>query len=608
MSDGLKIDLLNLLQKEANGELKGEVMIYSLAKIVEEFLHQHNFPPKGSFYDEMIADKQKNDIHRQNTLKAEEEQRRQLIQDQLQKRKQQLEKTKRESRVSVNEVSPYHRNTSSSENSEGYNSCSDHRRSETLFFKNERKIVRGSCLGHSQRGCVAYSGIDVQTGQLVYLTEWNINLNDDGKAFNGKTADEIVKDVEKLTNCLVTLKHKNLISYDGVLCQVDHDGIDIYVVQEFISGTNLSTVSSSLGWSVEGVSMVAKGILEALIYLHNNGISHDDLSDSTVYMDNSGCVRVADFKLIPHIQELVNGQKCVRSDLPALGSLIESLFNAHSEMKDFIDRCKSERTISASDLQEHPFLRPFLFQDIPRAMPKRTPNAQPKPSTDQSPIERSQLTIPTYMNTSTTGEKSRLQKEFDLICHIGKGAFGDVLKVRNILDNGEYAIKRIPLPARSKALHRKMIREVEVLSRLNHENVVRYFNSWVDHLGVGESKQFMVEASGDWSISTGSTRKKISPKVTTKNSEKKSDWALECMALDSSSEEDEEIDDDDDEYEDESDGIEFANSNGEIADYASFSEGVTEERERPKSNAASPPHPELFIYIQMEFCEKSTLR
>lgn len=55
-----------------------------------------------------------------------------------------------------------------------------------------------------------------------------------------------------------------------------------------------------------------------------------------------------------------------------------------------------------------------------------------------------------------------------------------IFQVRNNLDNRQYAIKRIPLPARSKQLYKKMTREVELLSRLNHENVVRYYNSWIE--------------------------------------------------------------------------------------------------------------------------------
>lgn len=87
--------------------------------------------------------------------------------------------------------------------------------------------------------------------------------------------------------------------------------------------------------------------------------------------------------------------------------------------------------------------------------------------------DRPQLNINFPNLTATISEKSRLQTEFEIINYIGKGAFGDVLKVRNILDNRQYAIKRIPLTYKNKQLYRKMTREVELLSRLNHENVVR---------------------------------------------------------------------------------------------------------------------------------------
>ena len=36
-----------------------------------------------------------------------------------------------------------------------------------------------------------------------------------------------------------------------------------------------------------------------------------------------------------------------------------------------------------------------------------------------------------------------------------------------------YAIKRITLDAKNKAMTKKLMREVKLLSRLNHENVVR---------------------------------------------------------------------------------------------------------------------------------------
>lgn len=97
--------------------------------------------------------------------------------------------------------------------------------------------------------------------------------------------------------------------------------------------------------------------------------------------------------------------------------------------------------------------------------------------------------------------QSRLRTEFEVLMYLGKGAYGDVLKVRNILDNREYAIKRIPLPARSRQLYKKMTREVELLSRLNHENVVRYFNSWIESVNDADAAEMDKLMGGEWSQS-----------------------------------------------------------------------------------------------------------
>lgn len=52
--------------------------------------------------------------------------------------------------------------------------------------------------------------------------------------------------------------------------------------------------------------------------------------------------------------------------------------------------------------------------------------------------------------------------------------------MKNRLDGGCYAIKRIRLNPSNKQLNKKITREVKLLSRLNHENVVRYYNSWIE--------------------------------------------------------------------------------------------------------------------------------
>lgn len=509
----IQIDELTKDLIKAANSLKGEVMIFDLIDIVRAFLRKHNKPPPGSFYDQMLLEKHKKneDLMQMQLQKLNLEQ--QTIREEVLKRKEILRietaKARRETRRSISESSPTHRTSASSDNSENSiayrshvypNECTEHRNSETLYFSNVgRRIVKGCCLGHSQKGCATFSGIDQETGQLLYVTEWNIKYSQfeskcipycqkiDEKC-NGHSVDEILQSIDKQMSHLNQLRHKNLITYECLLTMKKKDCVVIYIVQDFVLGTSVSSISGSLGWCTEGASMVAKGVLEALIYLHNKGISHSNLYDCTVFMDNSGTIRVTDFALVPYLLELSGGQKTHQGDLPALGSLIESLIpTPQSEMRDFIEKCKSERTLSASELTDHPFLRSVFLGMQPRASAKKS----------LAVTERSLTQMPIHV--SMISERSRLNTEFEMLSWLGQGAFGDVCKVRNKLDNREYAIKRIPLTSRSRQLFKKMTREIELLSRLNHENVVRYYNSWIENANAFDLKNKDSLASGDWS-------------------------------------------------------------------------------------------------------------
>ena len=90
--------------------------------------------------------------------------------------------------------------------------------------------------------------------------------------------------------------------------------------------------------------------------------------------------------------------------------------------------------------------------------------------------------------------QSRLCQDFTVLSEIGSGGFGDVIRVRNKLDDQEYAIKRIRLNPADKGTNRKIMREVKLLSKLNHENVVRYYNSWQE-LTTTEADETTTETS-----------------------------------------------------------------------------------------------------------------
>ena len=71
---------------------------------------------------------------------------------------------------------------------------------------------------------------------------------------------------------------------------------------------------------------------------------------------------------------------------------------------------------------------------------------------------------------------SRINKEYIISDNLGEGAVGTVFKAFNIIDMSDYAIKKVNL----ESINPISLREVRHLSKLSHENVVRYFSTWID--------------------------------------------------------------------------------------------------------------------------------
>jgi len=128
-------------------------------------------------------------------------------------------------------------------------------------------------------------------------------------------------------------------------------------------------------------------------------------------------------------------------------------------------------------------------------------SVQPMPYSYSSGQSRLQVQKPSWNFISIWKFVFDSQSEFSYMGEIGKGGFGEVIKVKNKLDSQVYAIKRIRLDPNNRQLTKKIMREVKLLSRLNHENVVRwkevfkseksqtrkpawyffrYYNSWIE--------------------------------------------------------------------------------------------------------------------------------
>ena len=80
---------------------------------------------------------------------------------------------------------------------------------------------------------------------------------------------------------------------------------------------------------------------------------------------------------------------------------------------------------------------------------------------------------------------------------LGRGGFGSVFLAVNKLDKVEYAVKKINILLTKSNLVFKILREVTVLAKLNHPNIVTYKTAWTE--------AYFVEVS-----STGSSNKEPS--------------------------------------------------------------------------------------------------
>lgn len=247
---------------------------------------------------------------------------------------------------------------------------------------------------------------------------------------------DIKNRIEKFLQSFKEFKQVNLISYTTFIWQQNENDSNIYLVRDFVYGSNMKSITKSNGWTYSLLRLITSGVLDAIEYLHEAEIQHGNINELSVFIDKSGVGKIADYFLNPYLNRLAYGITSryiteEEEDLPDIGKLIEPLGFTSGKIIDFIRECKSK--VNLNRLKNHPFI-----QDI-----------------------------------STS---SRLDDEFEVLMKLGSGAFGDVLKVRNYIDGQLWAIKRIKM-INSDDIKRTQL-EVETLSKLEHDNIVRYKHSW----------------------------------------------------------------------------------------------------------------------------------
>ena len=87
---------------------------------------------------------------------------------------------------------------------------------------------------------------------------------------------------------------------------------------------------------------------------------------------------------------------------------------------------------------------------------------------------------------TTKGDNdSRHRTDYKILKELGRGGFGKVYLVEHKLDGKLYAMKVVAAPSSDMDFN-KVLREVQVLSSIQNEHVVRYYSAWVEKTNNGD--------------------------------------------------------------------------------------------------------------------------
>jgi hypothetical protein len=244
--------------------------------------------------------------------------------------------------------------------------------------------------------------------------------------------------------------------------------------------------------------------------------------------------------------------------VPAPQSFYDSMVNrAEQEKKSSEEkRAKSEKELEYLKFEKVALLEEKVNQDI-----------KAKKSLLQV-VTKSELQKIVFSSELPSGGNavSRYLSDFEELEFLGKGGFGSVIKVKNRVDGQViflfqwqmYAIKKIKLDPNDIEASKVILREVQALSRLFHQYVVRYYQSWFETYEHDSKKDL--------------------------NSESESDYESDDSSVESHS-------------------YDWLQSTQDSSRYLEISFRSLSPKNIPVSNR----NRKMILYIQMEYCENKTL-
>uniref|UniRef100_A0A8C9RIG0 non-specific serine/threonine protein kinase n=1 Tax=Scleropages formosus TaxID=113540 RepID=A0A8C9RIG0_SCLFO len=658
----------------------GEVMIFELADFVQSFLSEHNVPPPRSFHEEMLKNHQrqqerlaKEQQQRMDLQRQQEEQMQNEILAEIQRREEEKREEKKRKEI-AKQVSAliycllgYLFLIKLKVRASSFNCLLRKRKSINVLF---------SSTGESETlGRSVYNAFVASTGSFAVVYEWTLRWKMKlGKFLTNQEKEKIekckkqIQGAESELNSLLKLEHPHLVHYMALSHRELEDCLVVDLLAEHVAGYSLAhTLTRGTPLPVDRLRQLAAQLLAALDYLHSNSVVHKKLTASSVLLDADGNLRLTDYSLSKRLADVckedVFEQVHVRfsedtiptktgkkGDIWSMGLLLLALSqgaevreypvsvpsNLPTDFQDFLNRCvclnDAERW-NTQQLLGHSFFKP----PSPRT-PLHCQDDSPEDAGDDfaSTIFPRNRNLNAPFSTEIQKQFSRYYNEFEELKLLGKGAFGAVIKVQNKLDGCYYAVKRIQVNPSSKQF-RRIKGEVTLLSRLNHENIVRYYNAWIERhekpsVGVLSSDSSEPQSSPGKSPRHESRKRNEldmpddveaeAPPPTLASSvewstsiERSSSAKCSGADLDSSDEDDEEEDVFCPSFlpcssDSESDII-FDNGDGSRDSLSPENDEKSKGKEAATAESTDTECLLLvahYLYIQMEYCEKSTLR
>ncbi|KAJ3383430.1 hypothetical protein HDU92_004224 [Lobulomyces angularis] len=357
-----------------------------------------------------------------------------------------------------------------------------------------------------------------------------------------------LKDIHKHFRDIIKIRHKNISSVFGAQIDFIHELTSIIIVEDFRECSLRDILRRSGSIHLPKSREYMKSLVDGLSFLHSNNIIHKDVSTQNVVFEND-TIKLANIgfgrelwalnrsePFSEHITGDSEGQISFKwrspetnnaffvytkkDDIWCLGrTFLQMLYGieilkSDMDLVEFVTKTELPRDFSSLiqlmchpdatkrstliELKKHQFFdiqtdKDFSLQTLQIASANIIATTPPKLTFKEVDIQIE----PTYPVHSSPISGSRYENDFDEIEFLGKGGFGQVVKARNKIDNNYYAIKKVPLHTKNKD-RSKILREVLALARLHHEYIVRYYTAWmetVDNFQLSNSDEDISEES-----------------------------------------------------------------------------------------------------------------